>query len=384
MDIRNALKRLKTGFVDEMGIDRTDLTQAHYQSRQERGETPDVDRLTNMTANYRPAQLIRDSLGISDPTYRRVREEKGLGLRQDPMERAGQILAAPVRDVANDDTRNWWWLMNAAQAVGNVGTEHAFRRVAPEMYQQRDLGMNINEEIGRRAALDAGKVKETKQGLKLKSGVEKDSSGNLSERNVRGGHAALLLFPSGAAINTGLGLMTPFGGAQGYEAAIPDAEDPSKTANVVAEVGAKYFLGRTGNLLDYDEFSQARPDVSKGEYNAYKAFKYDKKTDLDLTDGDFTLPAGVLKGTTDGLHGAELQFLGRSLPATTVGVPLMASIAGGVLAGRGTRNRTGRNLWRNMAIGTTAGTVGGMAVGNLLEAERRRRNGEQNDSEIQF
>ena len=153
---------------------------------------------------------------------------------------------------------------------------------------------------------------------------------------------------------------------------------------MVAEVGAKYFLGRTGNLLDYDEFSQARPDVSKGEYNAYKAFKYDKKTDLDLTDGDFTLPAGVLKGTTDGLHGAELQFLGRSLPATTVGVPLMASIAGGVLAGRGTRNRTGRNLWRNMAIGTTAGTVGGMAAGNLLEAERRRRNGEQNDSEIQF
>ena len=57
--------------------------------------------------------------------------------------------------------------------------------------------------------------------------------------------------PAGIAINTGLGLMTPFGGAEGYKAALPSDEDPSKTSNVIGEVAAKYFLGRTGNLLPY-------------------------------------------------------------------------------------------------------------------------------------
>jgi hypothetical protein len=98
---------------------------------------------------------------------------------------------------------------------------------------------------------------------------------------------------------------------------MPSDEDPSKTSNAVAEVAAKYILGRTGGLLDYDEFKKVRPDVSKGEYNAYKAFKYDNSTDLNPFDGDFTIPSGVLKGTTDGIHGAEIQFLGRSLPLTT-------------------------------------------------------------------
>ena len=47
----------------------------------------------------------------------------------------------------------------------------------------------------------------------------------------------------------------------------------------------KYFLGRTGNLLPYEEFSKYRPDVDVGEYNRYKAFKYDKDMDFDPRDG---------------------------------------------------------------------------------------------------
>ena len=87
------------------------------------------------------------------------------------------------------------------------------------------------------------------------------------------------------------------------------------------EVGAKYILGRTGNLLPYDEFSKHRPDVSRGDYNAYKAFKYKKDGDFDLSDGDFTVPTGVIKGTMDGIHGPEIQFLGRNLPVTTTMIP---------------------------------------------------------------
>ena len=74
------------------------------------------------------------------------------------------------------------------------------------------------------------------------------------ERNFKPGHIGLLAVPTGVAINSGLGLLTPFGGAEGYKAAIPNEEDPTKTDNVLGEVALKYFMGRTGNLLPYDEF----------------------------------------------------------------------------------------------------------------------------------
>ena len=41
--------------------------------------------------------------------------------------------------------------------------------------------------------------------------------------------------------------MSPFGGQEGYQAAIPDEENKSKTSNAVAEIASKYILGRTGN-----------------------------------------------------------------------------------------------------------------------------------------
>ena len=88
-----------------------------------------------------------------------------------------------------------------------------------------------------------------------------------------------LQIPVGLAINSGIGLLNPFGGQEGYEAAVPDPEDRSKTANVMAEIGTKYILGRTGNLLPWSEFKEVRPDVSKDEYMRYKAFKFDKEGD---------------------------------------------------------------------------------------------------------
>ena len=54
----------------------------------------------------------------------------------------------------------------------------------------------------------------------------------------------------------------------------------------------------------------------------YKAFKFDNSMDLNpFDDGKVTIPTGVLKGTTEGIHGPEVQFLGRSLPVTTAILP---------------------------------------------------------------
>ena len=140
----------------------------------------------------------------------------------------------------------------------------------------------------------------TAQGLISKEGVRRKGvgvkSGQLTKRKYNPGDVAALAIPTGVAINAGIGLLNPLGGSGGYSAAIPSDDDSSKTANAVMEIAAKYILGRTGNLLPYDEFSEKRPDVSRGDYNRYKAFKYDKDTDLNIfDDGQITLPTGVLK-----------------------------------------------------------------------------------------
>ena len=186
-----------------------------------------------------------------------------------------------------------------------------------------------------------------------------------------------LAIPTGIAINSGLGLLTPFGGAEGYKAAIPDEDDPTKSANVALEIAAKYIMGRTGNLLPYDEFVKVRPDVSPEEYGRYQAFKYDNSEDYNPTDGDFAALMGALKGTTEGIHGPELQMLGRSLPVTTGVVPYSVALAGGVAgAMRGQRGK-------RAAIGGLVGGLGGLAagqiVGNVIENERRRRNTVENE-----
>ena len=164
---------------------------------------------------------------------------------------------------------------------------------------------------------------------------------------------------------------------EGYKAAVPSDEDPTKTDNVALEVGLKYLMGKTGNLLPYSEFSKVRPDVSREEYNQYQAFKYDKDEDYNpFDDGNFSIGGGALRGTTDGIHGPEVQFLGRSLPVTTGVIPYATSLAGGVLGARMGAPR-GKAAISGLGGGMT-GLVAGQVIGNIIEGERRRRNAQEN------
>ena len=120
--------------------------------------------------------------------------------------------------------------------------------------------------------------------------------------------------------------------------------------------------------------------MSPEEYRRYKAFKYDKDIDLDITDGDVTLPAGIAKFTTEGIHGPELQFLGRSLPVTTGFVPFAGALAGTMVGARynPAEGRQGPYVKRGL-LGGLAGLAGGTIVGNLIERERQRRNSVANN-----
>ena len=158
---------------------------------------------------------------------------------------------------------------------------------------------------------------------------------------------------------------------------MPSQDDPTKTDNVLGEVALKYFMGKTGNLLPYDEFSKVRPDVSPEEYGQYQGWKYKKGEDWNpLDDGQTSIGAGFIRTTNDGIHGPELQFMGRSLPVTTGIVPYLGALAGGVAGVRSKRPIMGG------VGGGMAGLAAGQVVGQLLEGERRRRNAIENESNI--
>lgn len=202
------------------------------------------------------------------------------------------------------------------------------------------------------------------------------------------------MLPAAAAINTGIGLMgsedngSITGRQAGYTAAVPDELDPRVTANAVAEVGMRYILGREGRLMDMEDFLLERPDVTAGEYASYKGYLRDRETDLNpFDDGRFNI-AGVLKGNADGIRGAEVNFLGKSMGLNDTGIPVASAIVGstlGALAGRHPSVRGNKAAVIGSLIGGgAAGLFGGQAAGSALEENRRRSNFEKRSPGIDY
>tara|TARA_R110001592_G_scaffold126736_1_gene338197 strand:- start:4150 stop:5343 length:1194 start_codon:yes stop_codon:yes gene_type:complete len=379
-------KVARSAFNEEIGRGPDDQAKMFYKVRDLQGEDDDAPRMDKTMGEHPLVYRIRENLGIADKPAMEARAQLGMEMKQTPAGRIGQLAGAAGADLIQDKSRSIWWLLNAAQATANVGNDYALKYANPALFGARDLNtpFNITDLKAK------GLTRTTDSGRLVPAEGVYGANGKAKKRNYRSGMVHALGAPVGFAVNSGMGLMTPFGGYEGYEAAVPSAEDPSKTDNAVLEVASKYILGRTGNLLDWDEFKKVRPDVSKGEYNAYKAFKYDKAIDMNpFDDGDISLPGGVLRGTTDGIHGAELQFLGRSLPVNTALLPTAVSILG-TMAGvrRGKKYRPGGELAgevdpdavRRGLMGGAAGAVGGMAIGNTIEAERRKRNEASNQA----
>ena len=375
------IDEFKQGFDEDITRGNDDITKAFYAQRDLQGKDDDAVRWTKMMSTHPVIYRAREVLGKADADAISARQSLGMGPKPTMAGQLGQLSGAIGHDLVNDKSRSIYWLLNAAQATGNVINEGAMAYANKDLYGAQEIDIPFADKI---ALQNAGLAHEEGTGPNRKivpnQNVTQGKNGMTKRRNYRSGAVAALGIPAGYAINQGLGLMTPFGGYEGYEAVIPNAEDKSKTDNVIGEIAAKYIMGRTGNLLPYDEFSKVRPDVSRGEYNAYKAFKYDKKGDLNpFDDGQMTLPTGIIKTTADGIHGAEVQFLGRSLPVNTALVPFAGAVAGGMMGVRPRKQFRDAGTFdpravRRGLIGGALGTAAGTVLGNLLEGERRRRN----------
>lgn len=188
--------------------------------------------------------------------------------------KAAQAAGVIGADLATDGMRNIWWFLNAPQAVAQVAMFQGMRQAAKN-------NANVS-------------------GLDPRESV-------LRSRNLRMAAAA----PAWIAASMGIGNFTR---QPGYKATMPDEDDPTQTSNSVAELANRYFLGRSGSLLPYEDFVQERPDVSRSEYNAYKNYLFANKSPL--------------KGTMDGISGPELNFMGKSIPLATGLLPMAAAVVG--------------------------------------------------------
>jgi len=195
---------------------------------------------------------------------------------EEPIGDSGRRKAAQAFGVTMADTigvqglMNLWWLLNAGEAVTSVATL---------------------------------------QGLhNAQAGISDVRAPLLKSRPMRMAATA----PAWIAMKFANG---SFGRLDGYSAASPSADDPRKASSPVEEFLSEMVLGRSGNLLPYREFVQERPDVTKGEYEQYKAFLHGNKMPI--------------KFTADGIHGAEVNFLGKSLPVATAVIPAVAMALGG-------------------------------------------------------
>ena len=391
--INRILKDLGEGFIDDYSLGREDRRNAMLRDRKLSGQTEESTKWDSLMGTHPAAFRVQELLGNLRPEKRQALEELDMQLKGGKARKTGQLLGSVANDLTQDTSRSVYWLLNALQATGEVINEQALSRVVPELYKKSRVQsaevpftvttdgkspryLNISDKDAIKEMVDTKKAKYIDDKLTAARGYSFDDRGDLQKRNYSPGMVQSLAIPTGIAINTGLGLMSPFGGAEGYKAALPSEDDPTKSANVLGEIGLKYLMGRTGQLLPYEEFKKVRPDVSRDEYRRYQAFKYDKREDYDPTDGDLTIGAGALKFTDEGIHGPEVQFLGRGLPVTTGIIPYTAALAGG-LAGAKYGSRS-----KQAAIGGLLGGLGALAVGqaggNIIEGERRRRNSLEN------
>lgn len=188
--------------------------------------------------------------------------------------KAAQAAGVIGADLASDGMRNIWWFLNAPQAVAQVAMFQGMREAA-----KNNVGL---------------------------SGLHERES-LLRNRNLRMAAAA----PAWIAMSMGIG---NFMRQPGYKATLPDPTNPTETANPIGELANRYFLGRAGSLLPYEEFVKERPDVSLSEYNAYKNYLFANKSPI--------------KGTLDGISGPEVNFMGKSIPLATGIIPMAAAVVG--------------------------------------------------------
>lgn len=253
----------------------------------------------------RPDQRVT----VFGPKFKQELAQEGITFKQKPQEFLGAYSARLLTDVVTDGTRAVWWAFNHPNALADKAARLA-------------IGKEASKELG---VLGTGLV--------MSAAV------------------APAVAAAGAYDITNIGEMfRPKGFAQAY--AEEGSEDRRQTSQPVAEVFERFFLGRTGRPLAYEEAKKDIPDLTPERYGNFLRSYYQDKGFL-----------GVLKATPENLQGVpEARLLGY--PIT---IPSVLGVAGGAAAaGAAARMSTGKGRLGKAAAAGLAGSLGGVLTGNVI------------------
>ena len=183
------------GFLDafrkEYGLGREHWAEVRRRQRAAKGQSENAPRFTEMTESYPLGVRLAEMLGMKQEKNVKTRNDMGMGL--EPLgegRRAGQVLGAVAADITQDTSRNFYWLLNALQATGNVITESALGRANPSLFdthyipkEQKDYTLeklmelkapdrlNITDEKDKEIAVNRGYLTSADDGEETRRGV---------------------------------------------------------------------------------------------------------------------------------------------------------------------------------------------------------------------
>jgi hypothetical protein len=255
----------------------------------------------------RPGQRVT----VFGPKFKQELQKEGITLRETPQQFLGAYTTRLLTDVVTDGTRAMWWAYNHPNALADKAANMA---------------------IGKQASKEMGVLG---KGLVMSAAV------------------APAIAASGAYDITNIGeVFRPKGFAQTY--AEEGSEDRRETQQPVQEAFERFFLGRTGRPLAYEEAKKDIPDLTPERYGNFLRSYYQDRGLM-----------GVLKATPENLQGVpEARLLGY--PVT---IPSVLGVAGGAAAAgavsrMGAATRRGRVV--RAASAGLAGSLGGILTGNVI------------------
>lgn len=320
-------------------------------------------------------------------------------------QKVGYAAGTMANDFINNSSRSVWWLINAPQAIADITSEVAVNTANPSFFgdeELADLDKAVNDgllryrpvvepnpdfsappgsrEAEREARANPENYIPGSPGVNYNKGSRTWSRRRYNPNVIN----VASMLPAALAVNAGIGLL---GRREGYAATVPSDDDERKSSNLIAEMGSRYLLGREGRLLDQEDFLLERPDVSAKEYSQYKGYLRDRDIDLNPFDDGKVNFGGVLKTNPDGIRGAEVSFMGKSLPVNDTILPAATAIAGTTLGAYLPRRLGMKSKARSVASllgGGMAGLAAGSGAGAVIEDERRRRNFQENNPGVDY
>ena len=138
--IRNILSDVGEGFKADYELGREDRRNVYLRGRKLRGDTEESTRWDSMMGVHPGITRMQELAGTIDTAKAQALREHDMQLRGSAAHKTGQVLGSAANDLTQDATRSIYWLLNAAQATGEVINEKACTKYRYTLYKYFEQG----------------------------------------------------------------------------------------------------------------------------------------------------------------------------------------------------------------------------------------------------